>query len=409
MIKKKGLGLSIISGAALLAACGSNTGADGQIELELFSNKAENVSILEELIADFEAEHENISITLESPPEAETVLRTRLTRGDMPDVMTIGGNATFGELGREGVLRDLSEEAFLDNVQPAYVEMLSMLVGTDVEGTFGVPYASNANGMIYNAQLFNELEMELPETWEDFIALLDQAESEGVQPIQFTLGDAWTALPTWNSLGGVLAPANFAELKEEGEASFQEDYRDVAERYLELLEYGEGDIFGIGYEDGNSQFANGEVLFYLQGNWAIPEIQNSNPDIELGFLAFPGSSIPEENNLVSGVDVLLAVSEDTDHSEEALLFIDYLMNAEVNETYINDQAAFSAVEGVVQEDLVFENIQSNFENGELASFPDHYYPAALGAENLIQDFLINQNVESFLETMDNEWENVSNR
>lgn len=400
---------SLLAGSLFLAACRDNEVSNGQVQLELFSNKSENRGILEELIEEFETKYENITVSLETPPEAETVLRTRLIRDDIPDIMAINGNATFGELGSVGVLQDLSGEEFLQNVQPSYLEMLSMLVGTDVEGMYGVPYASNANGMIYNAELFNELGMEHPQTWEEFIDLLDLAQAEGITPIQFTLSDAWTAMPTWNSLGGVLVDENFAELKNQNQASFEEDYLPVAERYLEILEYGEGDIFGIGYEDGNSQFANGEALFYLQGNWAIPEILNSNPDIELGFLAFPGSSNEEENDLVSGVDVLFAISEETENTEEALLFLEFMMEEEINERYINDQAAFSALEDVLQENEVFEAVQPYFENGELTSFPDHYYPTALGAENLIQDFLINQNTEAFLRRMDNEWDNVSDR
>lgn len=409
--KKKVLTGIILTSGLLLGACGngSDGNASGVVTLELFSNKSENVDTYERLISDFEEQHENIRIQLEAPPEAETVLRTRLTRNDMPDLMSIGGNATYGELAREGVLFDFSNENTLEEIQPAYREMLGRLVGTDVEGDFGVPYATNANGVIYNKGLFEELGMEVPQTWSEFTALLDEAQAQGVNPIQFTLQDAWTALPTWNSLGGVLAPENFAEMKTNGEASFSEEYDTVADRYLELLEYGEGDIFGIGYDDGNENFANEEALFYMQGNWAIPEIERNNDEIELGFFAFPASDVEEENDLVSGVDVLLTISESTDHPEEALTFIEFMLNHEVASQYIDEQAAFSSIEGIIQEEPVFENIQENFETGSLTSFPDHFYPAGLGAENLIQEFLINQDKNQFLETMDNEWDSVINR
>jgi raffinose/stachyose/melibiose transport system substrate-binding protein len=327
----------------------------------------------------------------------------------MPDLMSIGGNATYGELAREGVLYDFSGEEALENIQPAYQDMLNRLVGSDVEGDFGVPYATNANGVIYNKTILSELGLDVPQTWSEFISALDQAQVEGVTPIQYTLQEAWTALPTWNSLGGNLAPENFAEMKTNGETTFQEEYDDVADKYLELLEYGEGDIFGIGYDDGNQNFANGEALFYMQGNWAIPEIEKNNEDIELGFFAFPASDNEDENDLVSGVDVLLTASESTEYPEEALTFIEFMLQEEVASQYIDEQAAFSSIEGVLQEDPVFENIQENFENGSLTSFPDHFYPAGLGAENLIQEFLINQNKEEFLETMDNEWDAVIDR
>ncbi|MCC5895620.1 MAG: extracellular solute-binding protein [Alkalibacterium sp.] len=414
MIKRnKVLLSSMMASGLILGACAGDSNGEGGssdvVTLELFSNKSENVATYERLIEQFEEQHENIRIELEAPPEAETVLRTRLTRNDMPDIMSIGGNATYGELGREGVLYDFTNEEALNDIQPAYQDMLNRLVGTDIEGDYGVPYATNANGVIYNQGLFEEYGMEVPQTWDEFISLLDQAQEEGIAPIQFTLQEAWTALPAWNSLGGVLAPENFGEMKTNGEASFQEDYDEVADKYLELLEYGEGDIFGVGYDDGNENFANGEALFYMQGNWAIPEIERNNEEVELGFFAFPASNDESENNLVSGVDVLLTVSESTDHPEEALAFIEFMLDQEVATQYIEEQAAFSSIEGVLQEDPVFEDIQEKFETGSLTSFPDHFYPAGLGAENLIQEFLIQQNKDQFLQTMDNEWDSVINR
>ncbi|HYK73598.1 MAG TPA: extracellular solute-binding protein, partial [Pseudoneobacillus sp.] len=96
---------------SLLAACGGADGKDsanGKVKLELFSNKVESINTYKGLIKKFEAENPNIDIELNAPPEAETVLKTRLTKNDLPDLMSIGGNATYGEIARAGVLKDFS-------------------------------------------------------------------------------------------------------------------------------------------------------------------------------------------------------------------------------------------------------------------------------------------------------------
>ena len=74
--------------------------------------------------------------------------------------------------------------------------------------------------------------------------------------------------------------------------------------------------------------------------------------------------------------------------EEAMKFVEFMMDQETAKKYIDEQKAFSAVEGVYQENPVFEGIKGNFETGAITSFPDHYYPAGMGAENLVQEFLI---------------------
>ena len=323
--------------------------------------------------------------------------------------MSIGGNATFGELARAGVLEDISDTNLLETVQPAYLNMSNRLVETEIKGNFGIPYATNANGVIINQNKLDELGLAIPTTYTEFIAALEIAKEQGEVPILFTLKDAWTALPIWNGLGGNLAPENFAELKNAGDASFTEDYTEVATKIAELVKYGEGDMFGLGYDDGNKQFANGEGLFYIQGNWAIPEIIKNNPDANINFMALPSSDDQTQNKLVSGIDVMLAVSESSEHKEEAMKFVEFMISEEIASKYINEQKAFSAIQGVLQEDPTFTNIKVFFEDGNIDSFPDHFYPAGLGAENIIQAYLIDGEEDTFLKSMDSEWDKVVNR
>ncbi|WP_347551157.1 extracellular solute-binding protein [Pseudalkalibacillus hwajinpoensis] len=398
--------VSMALGAALLTGCSSGGKDDA---LEVFSNKSENTETYKALIKKFEEENPDIDIKLNAPPEAETVLKSRLTKNDLPDVMAIGGNATYGELARAGVLMDLSDSEMINKIQPAYLDMINRLAGEEKEGTYGIPYATNANAVIYNKDKFEELGVEVPKTWDEFVAILDKAKAEGEIPLYLTLKDAWTGMIPWNSLAANIQPEEFAKKVNNGEASFQEDYPEVADKMLTLLEYGHQDNMGVAYGDGNTAFAKGEGVMYLQGNWAIPEIKKANPDINLGVFAMPVTNTPEENKLVSGVDVLFAVNSDTEYSEEAKKFIEFMINEQNAKQYIDEQAAFSAVEGVFQEDPVMEGIKVNFQEGSITSFPDHYYPAGMQAENLIQDFLINKNKDEFLKKMDEEWEKVQNR
>jgi raffinose/stachyose/melibiose transport system substrate-binding protein len=405
--------LAISLGASILAGCSSGEkeegGANGKVKLELFANKPEAASTYKELIKKFEAENPNIDIELNLPPEAETVLKTRLTKNDMPDLMAIGGNATYGEIARAGALKDFSDSELVKKIQPAYIEMIGKLVGEDKEGIFGLPYAANANTVIYNKEKFEKLGVQPPKTWDELIQIAEKAKAAGETPFYFTLKDAWTALPAWNALAANIVASDFAEKKNEGKASFKENYGEVADKMLTLLQYGHKDNFGKGYGDGNTAFAKGESMMYLQGVWAIPEIKKANPDIQLGVFALPSTNNPDENKLVSGTDVLLAMSKDTKHPEEAMKFIEFMMDEETAKTYITEQSAFSTLQGVYQEDPVMEGIKANFENGLITSFPDHYYPAGMQAANLVQEFLIKKDKEKFLKKMDDEWDKVQNR
>lgn len=400
---------AILLGTAILAGCSSGEDADGRVTLNLLSNKSENINTYKGLIQEFEAENPDIKIKFDSPPEAETVLRTRLVKNDIPDLMFIAGNATYGELGRAGVLHDFSDSELVDKIQPSYIDMIDRLVGPEQEGVFGLPYATNANAVIYSKQKFEELGLEVPKTWDEFITVLEKAKAAGEIPIYFTLKDAWTGMISWNSLGGNIAGEEFAEKKSSGKTSFVKSYDEVADKMLTLTEYGHKDNLGVAYGDGNNAFAAGEGVMYIQGNWAIPEILKANPDAELGVFPMPVTNDPEKNKLVSGVDVLLTISKDSEHKEEAMKFLEFMTEKETSKRYIDEQKAFSAIEGVFQEDPVFEGIKENFEEGTITSFQDHYYPAGMGAENILQEFLIEKKKEAFLKKLDREWEKVEDR
>jgi len=407
-IMSAALGFTLLTGCGTTGENSTGVGENEKVKIEFFSSKPENIQTFEGLIEKFEEQNPTIDIELNSPPEAGTVLKTRLTKNDLPDLMAIAG-ATYVDMAEAGVLEDFTDSPYLDNIQPTYLEMLDKLEAEAEEGTFGIPYVTNANGMMYNKDKLAELGLEAPKTWDEFVAALEKAKEAGEIPIYFTLKDAWTGMIPWNTLAGNLGPANFADLKNNGEASFQEDFQEVADKMKTLLQYGHSDNFGIGYGDGNNAFAKGEGVFYIQGNWAIPEILKANPDANIGLIPMPVSNNPEENKLPSAIDVTLTMDAGAEHKEEAKKFIEFLLEPENATVYNDEQTAFSAIQGVVQENPIMEGVKSNFEEGTLATTPDQFYPTGMQTANLVQAFLLDGDVDKFLNGLDQEWDKVQNR
>lgn len=135
-------------------------------------------------------------------------------------------------------------------------------------------------------------------------------------PFYFTYKDDWQTNLPFNALGPNLVGIDFFLQRRENQVTFQDKYREVAEKQLELLKYGHGDNFGKNYADGNRAFANGQGLMYIQGSWAISEIRKANPKVELGFFPLPTGNDEKAVKLVSGIDTLLAVSESTPHKRK---------------------------------------------------------------------------------------------
>ncbi len=406
MSRRVGPLVALAATALLASAC---QGGDGDVvEIELFQFKPEAIATFDQIIADFEAENPGIRVVHNHVPDSETAIRTRMVRGDVPDVMTLNGNATFGELAEAGVFHDFADEPVLEGINPAYLEIVQDLGASEDGAVNGIPFAANASGVLYNADLFAEHDVEVPTTWDELIAAAQTFADAGVQPVYATLADSWTAMPTFNALAAVLPPEDvFDQLREE-QTTFAESFDVVAERMLELFAFAQDDRFSRSYEDGNRAFAEGDVAMYLQGSFAIPAIADAEPDFEIGTFAMPVDD-PDDARLLSGVDVTLTMGADPEHPEESLAFIEHIMTAERVQAYADEQRAIPTLEDTTSDLPELEGVMPFVEEGRLVGYPEHQIPPAIPLPALTQQFLIDGDVDAYLAELDEEWDKLQRR
>ena len=101
------------------------------------------------------------------------------------------------------MLVDLSSEDYVSNIQESYLQMVYDVNKDKEEKVYGVPYATNASGVIYNVDKFKEHGIEIPKTWDEFIDVLEKLQDAGEQPLLMTYKDAWTSNCPWNSIASV--------------------------------------------------------------------------------------------------------------------------------------------------------------------------------------------------------------
>lgn len=87
----------VLLGAGSFAGCGGQA-KDGKVEIELVHYKPEAVDLFAKLEEKFNSTHDNIHLTISSPNDAMTILKTRFVREDYPDILGIGGILIFPTL-----------------------------------------------------------------------------------------------------------------------------------------------------------------------------------------------------------------------------------------------------------------------------------------------------------------------
>lgn len=396
----------LLSGAVLasisLTAC-SGKSDSGKTEIELVQYKPEAVEVFEALEKEFNETHDDIHLTIESPSDAMTILKTRFIREDAPDIIGIGGDVNFSSFVDSDMLMDISDYAGLADIKQAYRDIDKELEYVPEEGVYAVPYVANAAGILYNREMFEEYGWEIPETWDELLELCEEIQSEGILPFYFGFKDVWTTLAPWNAMAVGLAEPGVCREVNRGKTTFAEEYREVAEKMLELLPYGPDDPYAYDYNGACTAFANGESAMYTIGSYAVPQIKSVNPDMDIDSFVFPVNEKEADNVLNSGVDLQFSVMADCKNKEAAYEVLDFLLRDESIQMYLDNQNAVPCKEGDFELPEMLDGMSKYIDEGRMADYQDHYYPAEMSVDAQIQTFLMQGDVDAFLEKFDKDW------
>ena len=395
--------VGVLLASTVLQGCGVKQENSGKVEIELLQYKPEATKFFDKIAEEFNSTHDDIHLTISSPNDAMTILKTRLIREDYPDIVGIGGDMNYSYFVDSDILADVSDYEGLKKIKPAYVEILEGLEFVPTEGTFGVPYVANAAGVLYNREMFQEHGWEIPETWDEFMTLCEDIKAAGIQPLYFGFKDTWTCLAPWNALAVDLAPADVCKQVNRGETTFTEEYREISEKMLEMLAYGQDGPFAYGYNDACTAFANGESAMYTIGSYAVPQIKSVNPDMDIDSFVMPGCDDKDGNILNSGVDLQFCVTKECKNKEAAYEVLDFFLEHDSVQKYLDDQNAVPCLDEEFDLAPMLDGMKDYITAGKMVDYQDHSYPSEMAVDAQIQTFLLKQDVDAFLTKFDTDW------
>lgn len=338
--------------------------------LEIFNQKIEMHAVLQEIVADFNEEYGS-NAELVTVPDAGTVLRTRMANNDAPDVVNVyPQNADFKQWAADNRFLDITDEDFLNRLVEETAE--SYAIGDRV---YNLPLTTNSWGFFYNVDLFEELGLDVPNTWADFEALVTQINELDHIPFAgaFSTQDSWTLNGyhqlAWVNAAGSPEEANeYLRFSESGSISAEDEItKKAAEQLTLLVDNAQPNANGASYADSIAAFVNGQGLILPNGLWALPVIMQQQPSFEVGTFAYPGQ---EENQAltVGAADLAFSISEDSDNKELALQFLEYMTREDVLIRYYDVDGMPTTVKAL-QEHFPFEQTKAV---SELVNTDQHF-------------------------------------
>ncbi|HZJ08152.1 MAG TPA: extracellular solute-binding protein [Trueperaceae bacterium] len=323
------------------------TAALAQTTLEFWSWRTEDVEAYEKFIAAFEADNTDIQVNF-TPylnTEYNTIVATALQGGGGPDIVHLrayGGIEALAEAGL--ILR-------LDDKVPALADFApGILLGATNRadgGVYGVPFALQTVQVLYNVDMFEELGLSEPTTWDEFLAVGDALKESGVYALANGALEPWTLETLFGGVGPAFYGGDeYLEAVTGGEADFTDPrFAAALEHMVALQPYLAENYMGVGYTDMQSLFAFEQAGMLIGGSYELGTLAQLHPELTVGSFAVPGDA-PGDAAISYYVDGSYGINATSPNQEAALRFIAFLATQEYGQMFTDELQQISAVPGV---------------------------------------------------------------
>lgn len=314
---------------ALVALAGN---ASAQELSMLVGSNPDTVAIAEALTAAYTEQNPDVTFDIEIRPggsEGDNIVKTRLATGEMADVFEHNSGALMQALRPKRTMVPINDLPNMENLLESYTSTVS-----DDEGNiYGVPWnMAVAGGVFYHRPTYEELDLEVPATWDEFMANNETIAAETEKaPIIQTYQDTWTSqiIVLADYFNVQMQNPDFAEKYTANEAKFATT--PAALRSFEKLQevyqsgYLNEDFAAASYNDGLAMVASGEGVHYPMLTVGFNAIKQNNPELleNVGIFGMPNDD-PEVNGLTAWLPDSYYIPQSSEHQETAKEFLNWV-------------------------------------------------------------------------------------
>ncbi|MBE0412221.1 extracellular solute-binding protein [Yoonia sp.] len=399
--------------AAGIAASGASAaGHSLSGDLVIFSDMSNPAprAVMEGMVERFGEMHPdlNIALTVIDREAYKTQIRNFLT-ANAPDVANWYAANRMLPYVEAGLFEDIS-----DLWEGQISEDLASTKGalTIDDKQYGVPYTYYQWGVYYRKDIFDDLGLSEPTTWEEELANCQTLLDNGVKCYTIGTKFLWTAGGWFDYLNMRTNGYDFHARLTNGEESWQSDeVRATFANWRELIDMGAfiDDHQTYSWQEALPFMANGQAASYLMGNFAVAPLRDSGlDDSKLDFYQF----VEITPGIAKGEDAptdTFHIPTGAKNKDAAREFLRFVVSAD-NQTLINNgenlgQLPVNANSSVDDDKFLQQGFDmlSNKAPGGIAQFFDRDAPAEMAAVAMegFQEFMVfPDNLEDVLDRLE---------
>ncbi len=294
------------------------------------------------LIPTFQKKYPGIEMRYQpsAPTEYDASLQRRLANNSAGDLIACRPFDVSQALYRKHYLEKLDGKAGMENFPASSLEAWQ---SEDASATFCMPIASVIHGFLYNKKIFKKLNLQVPRTEAEFMAVLDAVKKNGAYvPLALGTEDKWEATQTlfanvgpnfWHGEEGRKALAR-------GKAKFTDaPYVAALDFEAGLASYLPPNANTQTYSDSQRQFASGLAAIYPAGSWDLSYF-NKVPGLEFGVFAPPVRSLGDQCYILDHMDIGIGINRKSRDKDDAYRFLEWVGSQEFADLYSNRATGF---------------------------------------------------------------------
>ncbi|GAA2036645.1 hypothetical protein GCM10009819_21600 [Agromyces tropicus] len=390
-------GLAVAALALSGCSAGGTDDSEGPVTLEWFqgSGVETNIATAEALADAFNASQSDIVVEVDASgpsdsAQLDNLMKTRLATNEMPDMFWYNSGSLLQALNPDQTMLNIKDEDFVGDLDDAWIASVS----TD-DGVYGVPVqTAGGGGIFYSIPIYEELGLEVPKTWDEFLANSDAIKDAGYVAVEQTYGDAWTSqIITLADFYNVYASdEDWATKYTANEVNFADD--PVAVQSFTKLQ----DVYDGGYlnedfasallNDGLEAVATGTAAHYPMLGFAQATIATNWPDHvdDVGYFGIPGDSA-DANGMTIWMPPALYAPANTEHPDAVKEFMAFVASPEACDVLTDALGVTGAylVEGCTLPDgapRIVADMLPYFDSGDVA--PALEFLSPVKGPNLMQ-------------------------
>jgi len=411
------LGVSIPALAGLFTASELAALAQdgGTINLASYSSDPEPRARMEGVVEIFNEGDSGYTVEVNTTEHEafKQAIRTYLASDNPPDVLTWFAGNRMRFFSNNNLLMPLDDLYAENGWEESYSEgILAVSKGSDGSYYF-VPTSYYHWAIWYRPSMFEELGLEIPETWDQFLTLVEALKEAGKVPVSIGTLAPWTAAGWFDYLNMRQNGPEFHIQLMDGEVAYNsQEVKDTFARWRELLDR---EAFlpqpeAYSWQDAVTPFAQGDAGLYLMGRFIVDQFPDDLED-DLDFFRFPimDEGIPVGEDAPTDGFFAAAKAPNPDGALELLTF---LGGAEA-QTWLVEQGGSPAVHKDVSldlyDDITRRGVEMLQESDYIAQFYDrdtHPDMAERGMAAFVEFWNNPDDIDAILDRLDGERQRV---